>query len=337
MNTNLAIDTLRAAALNADDGGLDAHVAALRALLGGEIEAIESELPRILDGSVAPLPDAGQHLLAAGGKRVRPMLTLLVARALGIDAAAARRLACAGELVHLATLLHDDVIDDADVRRGRSTPRRIWGNSASVLSGDYALTRALDLVADVDSPAPLREAIDTLRKLVEGEVLQLGLREGARTGREGYFAVIDRKTASLFAWCCRAPAHLAAGAPVDAYGDFGFALGRCFQIVDDVLDFDAGGGTGKGALADLREGKLTLPVLIALERDEALARGLRGDLAQQADAIEASVHRTHALQAAREVARREAAAAVAALQNTVPGPERDALAGIADALAARVR
>jgi octaprenyl-diphosphate synthase len=337
MNTKLAIETLDAAAHQGEPTEFEAHATALRDLLGAELESVELELPTYLEGSLSPLPETGQHLLRAGGKRIRPMLTLLAASIVGHSGPVARKLACAGELVHLATLLHDDVIDDADRRRGEPTPRVVWSNTASVLGGDYALTRALDLVSSAPTTAPLLEAVETLRLLVEGEILQLRFRDRTDLDVDSYYQIVDRKTASLFAWCCRAGAHLGDDPTItEALGTFGHAVGRCFQIIDDIIDFTDGADSGKDPLADLREGKLTLPLLYALEMNPKLAPLLAepGDHAEQ---IRHIVVDSGALQRARSAAIGEATRATDALEIIRPCRERDALARIALALAARAR
>jgi octaprenyl-diphosphate synthase len=348
MNTLGAVDTLHAAATHGDAGEVDAHLLELRVLLGDELHGAERDMALALEGAATPLPEVGQHLLAAGGKRIRPMLVLLAAGASGADPVRARTLAVAGELVHLATLLHDDVVDDAPLRRGQPTPRVVWSNTASVLGGDYALTRALDLVADCGRPEPLREAIETLRLLVEGEVLQLRNRETASLRREDYYAIVERKTASLFRWCCRAGAFLGENpAAIEALGRFGHALGVCFQVIDDVLDVDADPDAfGKQSLIDLREGRVTLPLLIAAERDPELSEALlatrawlddgasRGELFA-ARAVD-SMRRTGALEAARAIARSYATEAVESATLVPQSAYRDAMVAIAQALTARV-
>lgn len=335
-----------AAALGEDDRAFEAHVDALRAFLGGDLDWIENELPQTLAGSVEPLVATGVHLLEAGGKRVRPILTLLCAGAVGVTGPDVRRLACAGELVHLATLLHDDVIDDADVRRNRPTPRVVWSNTASVLGGDYALTRALDLVADVGSTRPLMEAVQTLRELVEGEILQLQHRGQLTLTLDAYQDVIYRKTASLFRWCCRAGSWLGNAEHVEALGAFGESLGLCFQVVDDVLDVTAGqADTGKAQFTDLRDGKLTLPLLLALEQEPdarhllaAAVEDSQSDPDRVASIVLPLLERTDAVGKARRQALAYADQALQALA-TLPeaNPHVVALRGIAQALAGRMR
>lgn len=348
MKSEAAIDTLAQAAAAGDHTGFEAHMELLRTLLGQDLLQTEAALPDHLGVSVYPLVETGRHLLDAGGKRIRPILTLLAAACYDRQGEHARALAAAGEMVHLATLLHDDVIDDADVRRGRSTARVVWSNTASVLGGDYALTRALELVGSTPVREPLQEAIETLRLLVEGEILQLQHRGRAQLTRQDYFEVVDRKTASLFAWCCRAGAHLARDpVGVAAMGAYGSALGICFQIVDDVLDWTGDQVTlGKEPLADLRDGKLTLPMLLATERDEALAAKIRaalGDAAKgtlsedDAAAVELAVRGSGALEEARALGFSYAKQASDALAVVPPSPWRDALQRIAEGLGERMR
>lgn len=342
MNEERAVETLRTAADRGVSTEFEAHVALLRELLGDELDHTETELPDHLQRSVYPLVETGRHLLEAGGKRIRPILTLLCAHAVGRAGPEARRLAAAGELVHLATLLHDDVIDDAELRRGRPTPRVVWSNTASVLGGDYALTRALDIVGSVPVDGPLREAIATLRELVEGEILQLGHRASLATTVQDYYALADRKTASLFRWCCRAGAHLGEDPTiVDAVGAYGGELGLCFQVVDDILDYSASAETsGKEPLADLAEGKPTLPLLLAMEADEGLRARIEehfaaGTMPNSADVI-ASLEASEALTKARILARGHAERAIEALAPMPDSPYRHALVHIATSLAARI-
>ena len=325
---------------------LEDHLAHLRALLVEDLVGFEDALLASVDGSLAPLPDTSQHLIAAGGKRIRPLLVLLCGRAAGnLDADKLRPLALAGELVHVATLLHDDVLDDADERRHRPTPRLRWGNTASVLGGDYALTRALDCVDSVGHPAPMREAIATLRSLVEGEVLQAHLRGRLDVTHDDYMQVIERKTASLFRWCARAGAHCGPHPSMaTALGHFGGALGLAFQMIDDVIDYESPEGTsGKLPLADLREGKMTLPLLLGLERDATLRPWLeqaQGKLPTDGAARRELIRRLQEVDAvgsARALARAQAEAAAAALSPLAASPYRAALEGIAYGLAERVR
>lgn len=348
MTPHQVLDTLDDAQGRGQDVGVEAHLGRLRTLLGDDLTRVEADLPRYLESTIYPLAETGQHLVAAGGKRIRPVLVLLGGLAAGQQGEDARKLAVAGELVHIATLLHDDVIDDAPLRRNAPTPRIVWSNTASVLGGDYALTRALDLVGSVASSAPLFEAIATLRALVEGEILQANLRANRKVSVSAYFDVADRKTASLFRWCCRAAAHLGDDSSlVDALGHFGTDLGICFQIVDDVLDFEAqSDALGKALLADIGEGKPTLPVLLAIEEDPSLLPAFEnlqnGGMSEDERAAGIAgfvlrLRRTSALPRARQMGFQRASDAAGALEPFAGAPAIDALTHIALTLAERVK
>src|SRR5258706_15776049 len=179
----------------------DAH-----ALFGTDMKWVEAELRRATSDGLAPATQSAQHLLQAGGKRVRPLAVLLSASCFGEAPAEARDLAVVAELVHLATLLHDDVVDDGQERRGQTTSRRVWGNAVSVLAGDLLLTHALERTAAA-APTLLGDLVTTLRRLVDGEVIQLRGRTRIDPSEATYFRIIDDKTASLFAWATRAGAR----------------------------------------------------------------------------------------------------------------------------------
>src|SRR5579883_887261 len=188
------------------------RLAQVHALLGDDMAAVDRELARVVRDGPSPATESATHLLEAGGKRVRPLTVLLAAACFGAVPASARDLAVVAELVHLATLLHDDVIDDGQERRGRVAPRRIWGNAVSVLAGDLLLTHALERTAACASHEVLGDLFATLRRLVEGEVIQLRgrARLDVNDGSEGlYFRVVHDKTASLFVWAARAGAQVA--------------------------------------------------------------------------------------------------------------------------------
>jgi len=257
----------------------------LRSMFGADLTYVERELARSAKDGLSPATDSATHLLAAGGKRVRPLCVLLACACFGPISDGARELATAAEIVHIATLLHDDVVDDSDTRRGAIASRKVWGNAVSVLAGDLLLTHALDRTAHVASGATLTELLATLRKLVDGEVLQLRGRTGLASDaplrstllESVYFAIVEGKTASLFSWAARAGARAggASEAHVKALGDFGHAVGVAFQLVDDALDYAGDpSATGKKLLGDLREGKATLPLIVAIEKNPPLARTL---------------------------------------------------------------
>ncbi|CAN5788747.1 polyprenyl synthetase family protein [soil metagenome] len=300
---------------------------------------IDAELGRAVVVGPSPAIDAARHLYAAGGKRVRPLCVLLASACFGEVSPVAKSLAVAAELVHIATLLHDDVFDDGSERRGIPTARRIWGNAVSVLAGDLLLTHALERTAHA-SPGPvLTELFSTLRSLVDGEIVQLRGRTRLDLAEATYFGIVQDKTASLFRWAARSGAR-AANAPadaVDALGEFGGHLGVAFQLVDDALDY-ADGGTGKDVFADLREGKLTLPLLRAVAgRDDlvALLASAREGHADAAAQLLEAVRASRAVDEARAVAREETRAALAALERVPVSPARDLLAAVARELTSR--
>jgi octaprenyl-diphosphate synthase len=318
------------------------RLAQVRALLGDDLAVVERELARLTREGVSPATDSATHLLEAGGKRVRPLTVLLSAACFGVPAPAARELAVVAELVHLATLLHDDVIDDGQERRGLPAPRRIWGNAVSVLAGDLLLTHALERTAAVGSPPVLADLFATLRRLVDGEIVQLKGRTHLDPSEDAYFRIVHDKTASLFAWAARAGAH-SAGASFDAaaaLGKFGAHLGVAFQLVDDVLDYEGDPfATGKTLLADLSEGKLTLPLIRTLAQKPALKADLervRAGDASCAHRLAEAVRLSGAGEGVRQRAREETARALGSLQTLQPSTARELLEAIARELSARV-
>jgi octaprenyl-diphosphate synthase len=346
MTPSLAVASLRETGTEDRAGERVARrLSDVHALLVEEMAWVDGELSRATKDGASPATDSASHLLSAGGKRVRPLTVLLSAACFGEIPRAARELAVVAELVHLATLLHDDVIDDGQERRGLATSRRLWGNAVSVLAGDLLLTHALERTSGAAPPVVLADLFATLRALVDGEVVQLRGRHALEANEESYFRIVRDKTASLFAWAARAGAR-AAGAPegaVAALGDFGAHLGVAFQLVDDVLDYaGAPKETGKAVFTDLREGKLTLPLIRAMARDPRLAEAVRavredadGAGAAAAVRIVDSVRAADTCSEVRALARAETSRARAALDVLPESRPRDLLACIADELAAR--
>ncbi len=306
--------------------------------------AAASRAPRELTG-------AAVDLLRAGGKRVRPLLVLLAARAAAPGRPSRGRVALAlvAEMVHSATLLHDDVIDDGLTRRGLPAPRVAYGNGVSVIAGDWLLAASLDLVLRASVPEAMPALVRTLRQLVEGESRQIGLRGRTDFNSDDALQIAHLKTGSLFAFCGEAGA-LAAGAPpevVAALRDFGMRAGSAFQIADDLLDFESDAATlGKAALADVTEGKPSLPLAIALKRLPPLRQEMAGLLAPESGMPEEEVRarvrsfatrlsRTGALGAARRIAEKERDAALAALDRVPQSPTRELLAQVGRALLSR--
>jgi octaprenyl-diphosphate synthase len=311
------------------------RVSDLWALVEEDMGLVERQLAERMDSPIGRIPEVGSHLLGAGGKRLRPLLAVLVARASGCDIQAAVAAGCAAELIHSATLFHDDVVDGGSVRRGRPAARMIYGNGLAVLVGDFCLARGLDLVAATGSITMVRTLAATVTEMAEGEVAQLEGAGNPDATIAAYLQVVDRKTASLMAWCARAGGILPP--PLDEpLGRYGRALGRAFQIADDILDCTTGESTtGKSSGRDLQEGKLTLPVLLACESDADLRarirEGLRevGMAAETAHAILQSVRAAGGVERARRRALAFADAAIVELVALPASDYREALAELA--------
>ena len=296
------------------------------ALVAQQLAAAEVELAQLIGSDVGAVTAVSGHLVAAGGKRLRPALTALGALAVGDDQPLPA-LMCVGELIHLGSLLHDDVVDGADARRGRLSANVAYGNAVSVLTGDFCLARAVWLAAEHggrDAVAALGQAVTAM---AEGEVLQLQRAGDLSTERGVYLDVIDRKSAALIAWCCSAGAYRVGDlAAAEALERFGRGVGVAFQITDDVLDYAA--GTGKTPGQDLRERKVTLPLLLAMER----VPGLREQISAAADPSAAQVSRwmeqvrsCGALEASLTEAGALVDRSLEALSSLPPSPAREAL------------
>jgi len=304
--------------------------------LEGEIGAINQALVANLQTHVPLIAQVGRHILLSGGKRVRPLLFLLSARMCGCRGNHLADFSTIFEYLHAATLLHDDVIDAASVRRGHSTANTIWGNQAVILVGDFLLAKALSLAVSTNKLKILQVLSHTTTQMAEGEILQLLHTGNLKITEAEYFEVITRKTAILMAAACQIGAILG-GAPQpqeEALARVGLNLGLTFQVVDDILDFvGEEKELGKPVCADLREGRVTLPLIHALgqadpgdrERLEEIARDLQPDLVPE---LRKLLDKYGALEHARETARGHTRAAEAGLALFPPGPEKGYLEAI---------
>ena len=314
---------------------------ALADWLAADMEAVNALIRARMASEHAPrIPEVTAHLVEAGGKRVRPLLTLAAARLCGYGGADHVKLAATVEFIHTATLLHDDVVDESAQRRGRPTANLLWDNKSSVLVGDYLFARAFQLMVEPGNLQALSILSDAAATIAEGEVLQLSAAQDLATTEAVYLQVVRGKTAALFSAATRVGAVIAdqPAAVEQALFDYGDALGIAFQIVDDWLDYGgAGDGIGKNLGDDFREGKVTLPVIRALaqagdderafwERTIARGRIATGDL-EQAQAI---LQRSGAMEATRRMALDQSARAKAALAVLPAHPLREMLAGLAD-------
>lgn len=318
-----------------------ARLADVQALFADDLRVVDQELARTTQDGEAPATHAATHLLGAGGKRIRPLTVLLSASCFGPVSPTARELAVVAELVHLATLLHDDVLDDSQIRRGVVAARCLWGNAVSVLSGDLLLTHALERVARLEPVALLPELIGTLRRLVDGEVLQLRGRARLDMTQETYFRVVRGKTASLFEWAGRAGAMCckASDQHARALAAYGRHLGTAFQLIDDTLDYCGDTQqTGKAIRSDLKEGKVTLPLIHALQLDPSLVIELDALCGGDDDAATRIADAVVALDACapvRALAEAETACAIESLQCLAPSAARELLCAVARELTAR--
>jgi octaprenyl-diphosphate synthase len=317
--------------------------AAIVELAREDMGAVDALIRHRLASDVLLINQVAEHLIAAGGKRLRPMLLMLAARALGYGGAQHHQLAAVIEFIHTSTLLHDDVVDESDLRRGRKTANAVWGNAASVLVGDFLYSRSFQLMVELDSMPVMRILADTTNAIAEGEVLQLLHVHNPDTDEAAYLRVIERKTAVLFAAATRLGAVLAAAdtRTEQALYDYGMQLGYAFQIADDVLDYTADAATlGKNLGDDLAEGKATLPLIHAIQHSDAgTAARLRQIIENgEADGFEtvlAAIRACGSIDYALDRARDHAAAAQAALATLPDNAFTAALRGLADYAVAR--
>jgi octaprenyl-diphosphate synthase len=294
---------------------------------------VDAVIRERLASRVVLIDQISRYIVNAGGKRIRPRLVLLFSEALGFDGPERLELAAVVEFIHTATLLHDDVVDESALRRGRPTANAMFGNAASVLVGDFLYSRAFQMMVSVNRMRVLDVLADATNVIAEGEVLQLMNMHDPDLAVEDYLQVIRYKTAKLFEASARLGAVLAgASAEVeDACAGYGRALGTAFQLVDDLLDYEGNSSElGKNVGDDLREGKPTLPLLLAMERASPTERALIRHAIEQGEVqglpdILAIVRRTGALEATREAARQEADRACAMLQALPDSQARRAL------------
>lgn len=306
----------------------------------GQMDAV---IERRLKSEVALVSQVSHYIVAAGGKRLRPALLLLMCGALGFRGDQRYNLAAVVEFIHTATLLHDDVVDESTLRRGRATANEAFGNPASVLVGDFLYSRAFQMMVEANNMRVMQTVAEATNVIAEGEVLQLMNMHDADLSEDGYLRVIRSKTAKLFEASARLAALLAGSSPAveQSCADYGQALGTAFQVIDDVLDYDGDvAEMGKNLGDDLREGKVTLPLIIAMQRGTEAERATirhaieTGGTEQMAQII-ALVQQTGALESTREAAAAEAQRALGALENLPKNPYSYALEQLASQLLAR--
>jgi octaprenyl-diphosphate synthase len=313
------------------------------ALVAEDMRAVDAVIARRLDSGVPLVGTVSRYIIQAGGKRLRPALLLLMAGALGYRGEQRFNLAAVVEFIHTATLLHDDVVDDSTLRRGRATANQAFGNPASVLVGDFLYSRAFQMMVDARSMRIMEILAEATNVIAEGEVLQLMNMHDASLDEAGYLRVIRSKTAKLFEASTRLAAVLA-GSPPDieeACAHYGQALGTAFQVIDDVLDYDGTADEmGKNLGDDLREGKATLPLIAAMQRGtpeeaDTIRTAIEQGSVSALDAIVSIVRSTGSLEVARQAAAAEARRAMEALNALPRNAYADALHQLAASLLER--
>jgi octaprenyl-diphosphate synthase len=309
----------------------------IRAPIATDLERVDVVIRQRLASDVILIRTIANYIVGSGGKRLRPALVLLAANACGAEGPAKHELAAVIEFIHTATLLHDDVVDESSLRRGRKTANAEFGNAASVLVGDFLYSRAFQMIVEAGSLRVMKVLADATNVIAEGEVLQLLNVHDADTGEENYLRVIRYKTAKLFEAATQVGAILgsASGEAETALAEYGMHLGTAFQLIDDVLDYSGDlHETGKNLGDDLAEGKPTLPLIYAMRTGSEEERGLirhaieHGGKADLAGVV-AAIHRVGALDYARERARAEAAAATQRLEHLADSVCRDSLLQLA--------
>ena len=317
-------------------------------LIAGRLADVENELMRLCDSPVTTISKIGDYLRSGGGKRIRPALLLLSAKLLGYEEGNADiRYAAVVEFIHAATLVHDDIIDEAKLRRGRESVNARWGNNLTVLFGDYLYTKSMGVALEEGNLAILKILSATTLAMIEGEIIGLEREGDVDLDPEGALGIIRRKTAELFSAACRIPAHFAPEGGAEAserLGEYGRRLGISFQLIDDLLDYTARESVlGKPVLSDLREGKLTMPLILSLpqavpaERAK-IARVLKERKFESVSPFEvlAIVDRYDGIARTRELALANARAASEPLAGFPASEAKEALLFAAEGLVERI-
>ena len=321
-------------------------IAPLAALVSADMDRVNALILDMAGSNAEMIPEIARHLIDSGGKRLRPMLTIAAAQAFGYGGDGHVKLAAAVEFMHTATLLHDDVVDESEMRRGKLSARMLWGNQASVLVGDYLLGQAFRIMVEVGSLDALRVLSDAAAVIAEGEVMQLSAAKNLGTGEDAYIRVINAKTAALFAAACEV-GPIVSGADETmrrAMASYGTHLGMAFQLVDDALDYGGSSLTlGKRVGDDFREGKVTLPIVIAARSADEAERAFWSRTIETGEIHDGDLERAIEILARHgaiaetvERARHYGDKAVAALDAIPPSRQREALAEVVAFCVSRV-
>lgn len=304
-------------------------------LIAPKLQLVEEELRRNFQSQIKTIGDVGDHILAGGGKRLRPALLLLVSKMLRYDGYRDVVYAAVVEFIHTATLVHDDIIDEAALRRGRTSINYRWGNHLTVLVGDYLYTHSMNLALAEGNLDVLRLLSNVTIRMIEGEILGLEQNGRADLSLDDYFDIVSRKTAALFGACCRIPGYLVdlPDSTASALFNYGKNLGICFQVIDDMLDFTSSTEVlGKPTLSDLKEGKLTLPLILTMPLATPAEREIISRVASEKsfegmnppEVIEI-VEKYGAIEKSRAIARDYAERARASLEPFPDSPAKEAL------------
>ncbi len=305
------------------------------------MQAVDRLIQRSLQSDVALVNQLSHYIINSGGKRLRPMLALLMARACGYTGDKHIDIAAIVEFIHTATLLHDDVVDESDMRRGKDTANNVWGNQAAVLVGDFLYSRSFEMMVDVNQMRVMQIMASTTNIIAEGEVLQLLNVNDSETTEARYLEVIYSKTAKLFEAACQLGGVLAERPETEEkmVAQYGVHLGTAFQLIDDILDYTADSDEmGKNVGDDLAEGKPTLPLIYALAKSklnneindtELLQKAITEGGLDHIDAVMEIIHKTDALTYTTNVAKNETQLAIDCLQPLEDNPFKNALIGLA--------
>ena len=305
----------------------------IQSLMKSDMEKTDNILIDRLNSNVDLINQMSHYIIASGGKRIRPLLLLLCARATNYGGTEHHAMAVVIELIHTATLLHDDVVDESTTRRNKDTANELWGNAASVLVGDFLYSRAFEILVEPNSMSIMRILSKATNQIAEGEVLQLLNIRNANVSQTEYFNVIEQKTARLFEAACKIGALLSDSSEktINSLGDFGLHLGIAFQIIDDALDYESNSTTmGKEVGDDLSEGKITLPMIYALEKTSGSENKILRDAIKTADAsnIDKIINilcSVNAFEFTRKIAGNESQKALKSLKNIPDSEYRSAL------------
>ena len=309
------------------------NFSAIQSLMKSDMEKTDNILIDRLNSNVDLINQMSHYIIASGGKRIRPLLLLLCARATNYGGTEHHAMAVVIELIHTATLLHDDVVDESTTRRNQDTANELWGNAASVLVGDFLYSRAFEILVEPNSMSIMRILSKATNQIAEGEVLQLLNIRNANVSQTKYFNVIEQKTARLFEAACKIGALLSDSSEktINSLGDFGLHLGIAFQIIDDALDYESNSTTmGKEVGDDLSEGKITLPMIYALEKTSGSENKILRDAIKTADAsnIDKIINilcSVNAFEFTRKIAENESQKALKSLKNIPDSEYRSAL------------